>query len=353
MSARRLFVVAALAVVAASGRASPVRAEPSSPAWMPTVERIEALRAELDVPGVAVVGLEDCRPGPPVLVGRAAIAPDRPVTERTVFEAASLSKPVFAYLVLALAEEGVLDLDEPIARRFDHPRIADARRYALLTPRLLLSHRGGLPNWAGDPARPDRTTPLAFVGEPGGAYAYSGEGYELLAAFVEARTGRTLDALFRERLGVVMPHSAFAPPLAAEAEPAKGYRRAGEPESGRGLVNLRASGGAAGGLVTTASDYARFLALLCDGAGLSAASHARMLAPLTPLPEGDFPAPAAYGLGWVVMTTEEGLVALHDGDNEQFRTFAAFSPTRRDGVVILTNGRYGGDLIEALLEAMR
>jgi len=78
-----------------------------------------------------------------------------PVTERTVFEAASLSKPVFAYAVLQLADAGVLLLDEPLARHVPDC-IPDDPRAAAITARHVLAHVTGLPNWRSE-RRPLRT----------------------------------------------------------------------------------------------------------------------------------------------------------------------------------------------------
>jgi CubicO group peptidase (beta-lactamase class C family) len=331
--------------------ASTTKAE--APAWMPGMARLDALRASLDVPGVAFVALEDCRPLAPVNAGMASLEPGRPVSDRTVFEAASLSKPVFAYLVLQLAEEGGIDLDRPIAQDFAYPRIMDQAGYQKITPRMVLTHRTGLPNWAGASGEADNETPIAFATPPGSAYSYSGEAFELLRAYVDFKTGQSLDALFRERLGSVMPFSAFSGPLAPGAEPARGYTAASKPESGRGLTNLRPRGGAAGGLVVTAADYARFMGRLCAGEGLSAQTYADMFTPQTPVADGEFPFPAAYGLGWAIMETATDTVILHGGNNDEFRAFAGFSRRTREGVVILTNGRYGGDLIDAILEAIQ
>ena len=69
-----------------------------------------------------------------------------PVTQDTVFEAASLSKPVFAYAALKLCEAGVLDLDTPLAGYLPEPYLPDEPRLELVTMRHVLSHTSGLPN---------------------------------------------------------------------------------------------------------------------------------------------------------------------------------------------------------------
>ncbi len=95
------------------------------------------------------------------------------VTAATVFDAASLSKPVFAYAVLQLVEKGLIDLDKPLFEYLPYPDVADDERYKKITARMVLSHRTGFPNW-----RKNRQLPqLAMVAAPDQRFGYSGEGY--------------------------------------------------------------------------------------------------------------------------------------------------------------------------------
>ncbi|APX26084.1 penicillin-binding protein, beta-lactamase class C (plasmid) [Salipiger profundus] len=304
------------------------------------------LRAALDsfdVPGIAVAMLADCAPMATVEAGLADVAAGDPVTRDTAFEAASLSKPVFAHIVLQLADEGVIDLDRPIAEIMPYPRITDAQAYARITPRMVLTHRTGLPNWAEADGSFRSTAPIAFDTPPGTAYTYSGEGFELLRTLVERETGQSLAALFEARLGILMPHSSFAG-LPEGAAPSRGYVSARDPGEGRAL----SYGGAAGGLVTTASDYAAFLGYVCREEGLSAAMQADMLRPQSPVPPGLWSGPASWGLGWAVVQMGPETIVAHDGNNGAYRALAGFLPATGQGFVFLSNGRNGGDLIEQM-----
>jgi CubicO group peptidase (beta-lactamase class C family) len=117
-----------------------------------------------------------------------------PVTDTSVFEAASLTKPLFAYAVLTLADEGRLDLDTPLTTylpgRYD---LESNDLLKLVTARHVLSHRTGFPNW-----RPGGQPLIHFA--PGERFSYSGEGFVYLAAAVERITGETIEAFVRRRV---------------------------------------------------------------------------------------------------------------------------------------------------------
>lgn len=126
-----------------------------------------------------------------------------------VFQAASLSKPVVAYVVLRLARRGELSLDHPLSEIFPDGYQHRQNLFALkaapivdtvavdvlrtVTPRLLLSHGAGFPNWASD-------GPLTQTSAPGTCWQYSGEGYVLLQRMLETLTGRPLQQLAEQEL---------------------------------------------------------------------------------------------------------------------------------------------------------
>jgi len=124
----------------------------------------------------------------------------------SVFQAASLSKPVFAYGVMKLVQEGKLDLDAPVVQYLPqgyshpfYPHLASSStdlvtdpRLQKVTVRMALNHTSGLPNWA--------QGPLVVDTSPGEKWQYSGEGYMLLQRAVEAVTQEKLDAWMDKRV---------------------------------------------------------------------------------------------------------------------------------------------------------
>ncbi|MCQ8186121.1 serine hydrolase domain-containing protein [Parvularcula maris] len=245
--------------------------------------------------------------------------------------------------------KGVLDLDETLAP-FPYPRIEDKEAYAKITPRMVLTHRTGMPNWSGDSQDEYRGDPIPFETEPGEAYSYSGEAFELLRAYLVSKTGRSLHELFLPRFGSVMPNSSFDGRLRGRAVPSRAYEAASDPASGRDLYLKPHRTGAAWGLLTTAGDYAAFLAAVCRGEGLSETMRAEMLRPQSPIPPATTPAPASYGLGWVITQLGPETIVMHSGNNGEYRSLAAYLPATGEGYVILTNGRNGEDMIGAILE---
>jgi CubicO group peptidase (beta-lactamase class C family) len=342
----RLLAVTSALIAGACAHAAP---EPQPGAPLPSAEELAPLLVAYDVPGMAMATLTGCEMEGVMVAGVASLETGALVTPLTAFEAASLSKPIFAYLVLELVDEGIIDLDRPIAESFAYARIADEAGYARITPRMVLTHTTGLPNWVDErTAFHERTAPIPFEAEPGTTHTYSGEAFQLLQAFVEARTGMSLQALFEARLGNIMPNSTFAQPLPAAVVPSRGYRSASEPASGRAMTSLRARGMAAASLATTAEDYARFLSHVCREGGLRPATYADMLTPQS-LTRDDGPVPTAYGLGWMIAEIPEGTIVGHGGNNNEYRAFGGFIRESGDGIVILTNSATGQALIDVLI----
>jgi hypothetical protein len=130
-----------------------------------------------DVPGLSIAVLDGGDLSWSGAFGTLGDSAGTPVNEETIFSAASLSKPVFAYVVLRLAERDLIDLDRPLAQALDEPRITHDPRGRRITPRMVLSHGTGLPNWGGER--------LELQFDPGTGFGYSGEGFVYLQRAVE------------------------------------------------------------------------------------------------------------------------------------------------------------------------
>jgi CubicO group peptidase (beta-lactamase class C family) len=335
--------------------AAPVRAtEP--PASLDALERrIPELMRAGDVPGLQIAVVRDGRAVWRHAFGVRDAVSNAPVGDDTVFEAASLSKPVFAYAVLRLVDAGLIELDAPVARYLPGDYSEDPRA-AKITVRHVLTHTTGFPNWRSNP----RELPMFF--DPGERFSYSGEGFEYLQRAVERATGQTLDAVMKRLVfdPLEMKDSRYAWDERFDGRKATGHDEIGAP---RRLVRP-AIGNAAATLETTASDYARFMAALLDGVGLSPAMRDEMRKPqvhvdegcsncVSKKPTGKLSREIAWGLGIGLEETDGRSFLWHWGDNggSGFHCFVLAEPAARAGVVIFTNSLGGHGIIPEIATA--
>lgn len=269
----------------------------------------------------------------------------RPVTPDTLFQAASLSKVVGAYIALRLVDQGRLDLDTPLWDYWPSPRTRDNPQARRVTARMVLNHTTGLENWQISPSNPAiDDTPLKSRFPAGERYAYSGEGFYLLQRTMEHITGQRLEALAKAEVFVPfdMPDSRYMSDPAIAARNASGHGRDGAARAGRvfGWENT------AWTLVTSAREYDRFVQhALFRGKGLTAASHALMLATSSDADDRDVPVPVdpyvSWGLGVGLQTVAGHVRAWHWGDNPGFKAFFMLDLRSGDSVVLFTNSENG------------
>lgn len=337
-----------------------------APGWDETIATIERLTPrlmeELRVPGVSIALVRDGRPAWTKAWGVADATTRAPVTTGTLFEAASMSKPVFAYAVLQLVDRGELTLDRPLVAWHAEPAFPDQPARRRITARMALSHTTGFPNWR--KGEDERAGPLPLLFEPGSRFGYSGEGIFYLQRVVETITAQPLDAWAQETLlePLGLASTSFAWSEALDPRLATGHG-----DDGTALPRARYTHpNAAYTLITTPSDYARFLAaILAPERGapwaLSRRAHAAMLAHQV---KADAREPIQrpgrarglatfWGLGWGINATPAGDVVYHSGSNQTgFRSYAQFSEARGSGIVIMTNGARGGELWTRLVSAI-
>ena len=334
-----------------------------APAWDATLASLERLTPllmrELHVPGVSIALVRNGGVAWTRSWGVADAGTNAPVTDATLFEVASMTKPVFAASALKLAEEGRLDLDAPLPDAGTLPAQPERLR---ITPRMVLSHTSGLPNWR--KGGEERDGPLPVVFAPGSKFGYSGEAMFALQQRVEKLTGEPIETYAARTLfsPLGMEHTSYVWTPALDANLATGHKA-----DGTRLERARyRHANAAYSLVTTASDYARFLASLLDPGraaphGLSATTVAAMLRHQIRAEASEpieRPGRAKgrevfRGLGWSLNTTAAGDVVSHSGANRTgFRSYCQFSPERGTGIVILTNGLGGSELWPRLIAAL-
>jgi CubicO group peptidase (beta-lactamase class C family) len=273
-----------------------------------------------------------------------------PVEPGTIFEAASLSKPVFTYGVLKLVEQGRLNLDTPLSSYLPKPYMPDAR-LDKITARLVLSHRTGFPNWRGPEG-------LQIYFPPGERFSYSGEGYIYLQHVVEQITGKPLNDYMEEAVfkPLGMNNSSYVWKPAFDSLTATGYDSKGVPDK----KWKPDEAGAASTLNTTAPDYARFVDAVLNGEGLSASLLPEMETPAIALdPEcricihqvpKELSKSLFWGLGWGIQREPKGVMLWHWGDNGVFKAFVMADPSTKAGVVMFANGQDALDVAKPIMD---
>jgi CubicO group peptidase (beta-lactamase class C family) len=316
---------------------------------MPAVEKdILRLLSEAAVPGVAIAVVRDGRPVQYICCGVRSARTAEPVDEHTVFEAASLSKPVFAHAVLQLVDQGDLSLTAPLGDYLPNYVPMD-HRASSVTAGDILSHCSGLPNWR------NADYPLKTYFERGDRFSYSGEGFLYLQRAVEAVTGKTIDKLI-ERL-VFEPFSMTQSSFVWQTR-LGGNRALPHDAFGRAALSYKpAEPNAAWSLQTTAADFAQFLAAVLGGTRFKPQTalhwlrqhvevrHKGILS-LGPDDTNERTG-IAWGLGWGLEI--DANTFFHWGDNGPFTAFTIGSPMERSSLVIFTNGASGLSIMPELV----
>lgn len=280
-----------------------------------------------------------------------------PLTTDTVMYGASLTKAVFGYLATQLAQENMLELDEPIADMLPRPLpeygnldaygnwgdLGDDPRWKLITPRMVLNHSTGFANFSF--LEPDRKLRIHF--SPGSRYAYSGEGIMLLQfALEEGRgldVGKVLQSRFFGPLGMRNTSLVWRPSFSENL--ADGWDEKGklEPHDERSRVR------AAGSMDTTIADFAIMTAAMVRGYGLKrkwraefakgtrAITTAQQFPTLLPDAEPDARPSAAAGLGVISFSGPQGAGWFKGGHNDSTANTLVCLERRKRCVVILSN----------------
>ena len=287
--------------------------------------------------------------------------PGRPVETDTLFQAASLTKPVSAVVAAAAAEGGLIDLDADVAGMLKSWRLPPMRYDGPITLRMLFAHRAGtnvhgFPGYRLDEPLPDlaqildgvrdKNEPIRVVAEPGAQRSYSGGGYVMAQLAIEDHTGLTweemADSLVFKPLGLTL--STYEILGAADrSRVAVGYRPDGAEVAGGGWHAYPETAPAS--LWTTPTEYAALLIDVMrsweDGTGgvLDRATARLLLDP-------DF----AVGFG---VSREQGGIAIgHEGANEGYRCRFVAVPHLGQGVIVMTNNDAGDALASSAVDVV-
>ena len=314
-----------------------------------TGKSIDALTSTLpelmrksDVPGMSIAVIDDAQLVWNETFGVVNSEGDSRVSKDSIFEGASLTKPVVAYAIFKLVDEGVLALDVPLNRYLgNNYDVGDDKRLDLITARHVLGHTSGFPNWRN---RNSKKLPINFT--PGEKFSYSGEGFVYLSKVVEKITGKEFGDFVKTT--VLRPLGMNRSSIDWEEEFFKtkvfSHDALGKPRG----QNVNKGVNAAASLHTTAEDYARFVIAVLNGTGLSKKSHRMMLEPHVRVAPKKH-AQIAWGLGWGLETREKGSSFWHWGDNGFSKAFIIADTDSKNGLVFFANGANGLSFLDEVL----
>lgn len=275
------------------------------------------------------------------------------VNGTTVFQAASLSKVVMAYITLRLLDKKLIALDTPLYHYYPYERIKKDEAAKKITARMVLQHTTGFPNWAANPISKQWAGAELSTGfTPGSSWSYSGEGFMFLQFAVEKILKKSLEKIAADEVfgPLQMRSSSFLWRPSFTEDGAYGHNKNGE-LTGRPEAFLP---GAAYSLLTTAADYSLFLQAVIDGRGLSKSTQQLMQHDMVPVRKKDSVLSEAgshvsWALGMGIQRNEAGTAIWHWGDNGDFKSFFMAFPATHKSLVYFTNSENGLTVMPQLL----
>jgi CubicO group peptidase (beta-lactamase class C family) len=265
----------------------------------------------------------------------------KPATNKTIFEAASLTKVVTSYAVLKLVDRGLLNLDSPLNKYLgNNYEVGDDDRINLITARHVLTHSTGFPNW-----RPQNSKTLPILFNPGEKWSYSGEGFVYLSKVAAKITGVPFEELVMKTVfePLTMTHSSLV--WRNEYDSTKIFRHNWLGEMSYKDESKEVN--AAASLHTTADDYAKFMIAVLNGVGLMKETSKAMLSiqfkANAKTPE------VAWGLGVGLENTPDADYIWHWGDQGDSKCYMVADIKKKNGFVYFTNSANGLSIASEML----
>ncbi len=281
----------------------------------------------------------------------------------TIFQAASVSKTVFAYAVMRLWDQGLIDLDRPLYEytdgildeRFcnvypdDPAKSAQNEEWAKrLTARIVLSHGTGIKNWVSSDNGPSNEK-IPFVHEPDTEYIYSGEGIHYLQRVVEHITGKGLEEVAQQEVfePLGMDNSSYIFLEKYESTHAYGFNSSHVKKTqGTGI-----KANAAYSMRTNVKDFSKFVEALMTGKGLSHKAHEMLFSPQRQAGS----TAKWFGLGIRVNLNagnDYGPVWNHSGSNTNFKCRFWLLPKQGVYCIYFTSSNNGGKIGQPLIDLL-
>ena len=370
---KKLFLTISLFISSFVFAQSIIRLDDSRVTAQELDSKIFQLMKEASVTGMAVSIFNDGKPVYHKVFGYKNSATKDPLQTNTNFYGASLSKAVFAVMVMKLVEEKIISLDKPLQDYLPKPvyeygkgtswnqdftSLKEDNQYKKITARHCLSHSSGFANWRW--YEPDQKLHVHF--EPGSQYSYSGEGLCYLQFVIEKITGKTLNELMQEKLfgPLGMKNSSYTWQPAFENNYCSGHDTAGKVYP-KDKDNAPRS---ASTLETTPDDYKLFTEAVLQKKILKLATYDTLFkqqlrirskiqmgtdAWKDPTDENDNIL-LGYALGWGRLQSPDGFGIFKEGHGDGFQHYSILFPEKKLGIVILSNSDNGESIFKELLE---
>lgn len=259
----------------------------------------------------------------------------------TIFNVASLTKPVTAMVALKLVSSGKWNLDEPLYKYWIDPDVDNDLRHKKLTTRIILSHQTGFPNWRS--MNSDKK--LNFQFEPGTNYQYSGEGMEYLRKALENKFNKSLQELANEL--IFQPLKMNDTRYVWDNDIDTSRLAIGYDKNGNAYKTVKNQNpNAADDLLTTIEDYGNFLISIMNANGLTKNIFEEMTTNQVESTKGKH-----FGLGLEIYDLGNNEIALsHGGSDNGSQTLFFIFPKTKNGLLIFTNSDTGVNIYESLLK---
>ena len=259
------------------------------------------------------------------------------INESTVFRGASLGKPIFAYIVVKLAQEGKIDLDKPLSTYLKGRVIPTDSRSDEVTARMVLSHSSGLPNL--DVSAQD----IEFHFSPSKEFKYSGHGYLYLQRVVEKITEKKLNKLAEEIVfkPLKMKESSFIWQSKYRETISNSYGADGEKNISNEKPDI---GYSAWSLFTTLEDYSLFVSHI-----ISTSADSNGVSALLVSPNISITKKIQWGLGWGLQNTEPNQSFWHWGSMAGFRHYVVGYPKEGLAVIFMSNSSTAFKLVDDVM----
>ena len=332
--------------------------------------RIQCVMNAANVSGLAVSVFNNNQPVYGKTFGLADVQNKIPLAANSEMYACSFAKIVFAYIVMQLIEEKIINLDKPLVEylpkdltdyqipgwRRGYQDLKGDDRYKKITARMCLTHTTGFPNWRWF----EEDKKLKFKFDPGTRYSYSGEGIYLLQFVIEQITGKGYEAIAQERVfkPLAMKGTSMVWQKNFEANICYGHNTKEQPYE---LMKWKEAS-CAGSMTTTPEDFTTFFTAFINHKNLTEQSFKAMTTTQVRIKSRSQFGPLAtvdstdnnniqlgYGLGVGVFHTPYGRAFFKEGHDDGWGHYSICYPDKKIAIVIMTNNDNGESIFKELL----